>query len=584
MKPRLVMLVLLSFMTAVLLAFRFSEIKAPVNASARSAAADRMARIIRCTPDWESLKVWLEETDIPPIAGAGSYTWKISTANDSAQFYFNQGINMYYSFHIIEAMASFKKAARFDSTCAMLYWAQALAYGPNINDLGYTASPDALAAIDRAVELASGKMTTKEKMLIGSMASRYSADSTTTRAKLNQVYADLMKDAYQNFPADPDIAALYADALMLQHPWDLWKNDGTPKPWTPRIRQVLEKLLAQTPNHPGANHYYIHVMEPSPYASKATASADRLGKLTPGLSHTVHMPSHIYLRTGQYDRGVTVNENAVNSYKKTIPIYAPVTGADFLYLIHNLHMQTNNSMLAGRSVYSVKSAEETMNSIPKDYLGIPGALGNYVQYIYMTPVLVDIRFNRVKELLARPQPESTQVYANILYHFGKGMAYTNMSQHKEAMQELEEMRRLMKDSSLLIPFTPFSPAIDGAIIAEQILTGMIAVNDAKYDVAINAFIKAVTTEENMVYNEPRDWLLNPKHYLGYAYLESKRFKEAEKIFRKDLQNNNDNIWAMSGLYNSLLGQSNKDAAMKIKSKLMAVSKSADISLTTSIAH
>jgi tetratricopeptide (TPR) repeat protein len=347
---------------------------------------------------------------------------------------------------------------------------------------------------------------------------------------------------------------------------------------------VLEKLLTKTPNHPGANHYYIHVMEPSPYAAKATASADRLGKLTPGLSHTVHMPSHIYLRTGQYDRGVTVNENAVNSYKRSIPLYAPVTGADFLYLIHNLHMQTNNSMLAGRSVYSVKSAEETMNSIPKDYLGIPGALGNYVQYIYMTPVLVDIRFNRAKELLARPQPENTQVYANILYHFGKGMAYTNMSKDKEAMQELEEMRRLMKDSSLLIPFTPFSPAIDGAIIAEQILAGMIAVKDAKYDVAIKAFTKAVTTEENMVYNEPRDWLLNPKHYLGYAYLESKRFSEAEKIFRKDLQNNNDNIWAMSGLYSSLLGQGNKDAAMKLKTKLTAVSKNADISLTTSIAH
>jgi hypothetical protein len=305
--------------------------------------------------------------DIPPIPGAGIYKWAISTTTDSAQFYFDQGINMYYSFHIIEAMASFKKAARLDPTAAMLQWAQALTYGPNINDLGYAASPDALSATSKAIEL-SDHCTDKEKVLIKAMEVRYSADSTQSREKLNQLYVDKMKAAYDKYTEDADIAALYADALMLQHPWDLWKIDGTPKPWTPLIREVLEKLLAKTPTHPGANHYYIHVMEPSPYATKALPSADRLGKLTPGLSHTVHMPSHIYLRTGFYDKGTMVNENAVNSYKKTIPLFAPVTGADFLYIIHNLHMQTNNAMLGGRSAYSVKSAMETVNSIPKDYL------------------------------------------------------------------------------------------------------------------------------------------------------------------------------------------------------------------------
>jgi tetratricopeptide (TPR) repeat protein len=584
MKARLIMLTLLAFTTAVLLAFRFRETKSIAGTSPTPAiSASKTKNIIRCGPDWESLKTWIEEVDIPPIAGAGNYKWKITTANDSAQFYFNQGINMYYSFHIIEAMASFKKAARFDPACAMLHWAQALAYGPNINDLGYTASPDALAAINRAVELASGKITTKEKMLIGSMASRYSADSTQTRATLNQSYARLMKDAYQNFPADPDMAALYADALMLQHPWDLWKNDGTPKPWTPEIRNVLEKLLAKTPNHPGANHYYIHVMEPSPYAAKAIPSADRLGKLTPGLSHTVHMPSHIYLRTGNYTRGAEVNEKAVASYKKIIPFYAPVTGNDFLYLIHNLHMQTNNAMLAGRSAYSVKSAQETANSIPKDYLSIPGALGNYVQYIYMTPVLVDVRFGRWKELLARTQPDPTQVYANILYYFGKGMAYTQQSKQEEALRELTELKQLMKDSSLLIPFTPFSPAIDGAIIAEQLLAGMIALHEKKYDESILAFTKAVQTEENMVYNEPRDWLLNPKHYLGFAYLQAARFTEAEKIFRKDLQNNNENIWALNGIYGALTGQQST-AVLKFKQRVTAALKNADMNITDPVIH
>ena len=278
------------------------------------------------------------------------------------------------------------------------------------------------------------------------------------------------------------------------------ENRSTPKSWTPLIRDVLEKLLAKTPNHPGANHYYIHVMEPSPYAAKALPSAGRLGKLTPGLSHTVHMPSHIYLRTGNYTKGVLVNEAAVNSYKKTIPLYAPVTGADFLYIIHNLHMQTNNAMLAGRSGYSTWAAKETVKSIPKDYLLMPGALGNYIQYIYMTPVLVDVRFGNWNNLLSMPPPDPSMIYANTLYHFGRGMAFANHSKIIEAKKELEQLQQLMKDSSLLIPLTPFSGAIDGAFVAASILSGTIALKEKKYDNAILVFKEAVVTEENMVYN------------------------------------------------------------------------------------
>jgi tetratricopeptide (TPR) repeat protein len=517
---------------------------------------------VRCGPDWNELSQWIEESDIPPIPGAGKYTWRITASNDSARFYFNQGINMYYSFHIIEAMASFKKATRFDPNAAMVYWAQALAFGPNINDIGYAASPDALTARGRALEL-SGRCTNKEIALIKAMEVRYSPDSTQSRETLNQLYIDKMKEAYDKFPGDADVAALYADAMMLQHPWDLWKTDGTPREWTPLIREVLEKILAKTPNHPGANHYYIHVMEPSPFAAKALPSADRLGRLTPGLSHTVHMSSHIYLRTGNYDKGIVVNENAVNSYKKIIPLYAPVTGADFLYIIHNLHMQTNHAMMAGRLTYSVKSAIETVNSIQKDYLAIPGPLGSYVQYIYMTPALVDIRFGRWNELLGHSQPEATMIYANILYRFGRGMAWAHQSKLTEARNELNQMRQLMKDSSLAVPFSPFSSALDGAMVAENLLDGTIALQENDYPEAIIKFGKAVTAEENMVYNEPRDWLLNPKHYLGNALVKAEEWKDAEQTFLRDLKNNSENGWALYGLYQSLIGQKKMAEAAKI---------------------
>lgn len=511
--------------------------------------------VIGCAPDWESMKNWLAETDIPPIPGAGSYKWRISTSNDSAQFYFNQGINMYYSFHLIEAMASFKKAVKFDPYCAMLYWAQALTYGPNINDLGYTASPDAILAIDKAMELTSSANDI-EKKLVEAQRIRYSSDSSENREQLNKMYTDKMQQLYLSYPDVADISALYADALMLQHPWDLWKKDGTAKPWTPLIRQVLEKLLEKTPNHPGANHYYIHVMEASPFFDKALPSADRLGKLTPGLSHTVHMPSHIYLRTGDYTKGVSVNESAVNSYKKIIPLYAPVTGNDFLYIIHNLHMQTNNAMLAGRSAYSSATAKETANSIPKEYLKIPDALGNYVQYVYMTPVLVDIRFGNWNILLEQTQPESSMIYANILFHFGRGMAFVHKNDLTNAKNELLLLQELMKDSVLSILLSPFSASIEGAKVAENLLIGTIALKENKFSEAIAAFEEAVLTEENMVYNEPRDWLLNPKHYLGDAFIKAGRLKDAKEILLKDLENNMENGWALFGLWQLLIKEKN----------------------------
>jgi tetratricopeptide (TPR) repeat protein len=537
---------------------------------------------LSCGPDWDVIGRLTDEMDIPIIPGTGKHTWKISTTSDSAQVYFNQGINMYYSFHIIEAMASFKKAAKFDPDCAMLHWAQALSYGPNINDLGYIASPEALTATKMAEQL-SGKATQAEKALIQAMSVRYIADSAdATRPKLNAAYTAMMKAAHEKFPEMADVQALYADALMLEHPWDLWNNNGTPKPWTPLIQSELEKLLASSPNHPGANHYYIHVMEPSPFAGKALPSANILGKLTPGLSHTVHMPAHIYLRTGHYNEGVTVNENAVNDYKKVLAIYSPVAGGDFLYVIHNLHFKTNVAMLAGRATDSRNAATETVNSIPVDYLSAPAPLGSAIQYIYMVPTLSNIRFGNWDELLKANKPGETMVYANILYHFGRGMALAHKENIPDANKELSQMKQLMKDTGLLLPFAVFSPAIEGARVAEKMLTGTIALIEKKYPEAIAALEDAVSTEENMVYTEPRDWLLNPKQYLGNAYLESGKPLQAEAIFQKDLLVNNENGWALYGLYQALLAQKKNAAADAMLKRYQKAFSKADVRLDAAV--
>ena len=419
-------------------------------------------------------------------------------------------------------------------------------------------------------------------MLIEAQDVRYSADSTTSREKLNQDYADKMKLVYEKFPRNADAAALYADALMLQHPWDLWTVDGDPKPWTPRIREVLEKLLLQTPEHPGANHYYIHVMEPSPFADKALPSADRLGRLTPGLSHTVHMPSHIYLRTGNYTKGIAVNESAIKSFQRSIPLYEAVTGNAFLYEIHNLHMETNHAMLAGRLSQSVKSAGETAKSIPVDYLTAPGAMGNYIQYIYNSPILVDIRFGNWTRLLIYPEPDKQQVYSNILFHFGRGMAFSGLYRLEEAKKELDALREWKKDSSLLLPFTPFSPPVMGVTVAENLLAGTLELNKKNNNKAIEYFNTAVETEENMVYDEPRDWMLNPKHFLGNAFIRAGRYDEAIRILEKDLKNNRENGWALFGIWKSLNAQHKNPEAKAMLTRFQKAFEKSDIKLTGAV--
>ena len=571
-------LVLLSFF-AFILAFTVHNLQRPAT---MDLAAYKKKTIIRCTADWDALKQWLEEVDIPPMPGAGNHVWNITTKNDSAQFYFNQGINMYYGFHIIEAMASFKKAAKFDENCAMIYWAQALTYGPNINDFGYRASPEALLALKKAKENATS-VSAFEAALIDAMSVRYTTDSSdATRASLNKAYTAQMKVVYERYQQSPDAHALYADAMMLEHPWDLWNNNGTPKPWTPLIRQTLEKMLGKFPMHPGANHYYIHVMEPSPFAKLALPSADRLGKTNPGLSHLVHMPSHIYLRTGNYTKGVAVNTNAVNSYQQYTNLFAPVTGADFLYVIHNVHMKANNAMMMGNQSIAVAAAAEVQQSIPADYLNIPPPMGSYVQYIYMTPVLVHVRFGNWKELLQLPKPDVAHVYANILYHFGRGMALANTADIAAAKNELAAMQLLMKDSSLSVPFTPFSPAIDGAIVAEQLLTGTMALKEKKFKEAIAAFEKAVQVDDAIVYNEPRDWLLNSKHYLGHAYVQTGNGVKAQAVFQRDLVYNNENGWALMGLHKALLMQKKNTEAAAVKARFQKAFMKADVKLESAV--
>ncbi|HMJ45757.1 MAG TPA: hypothetical protein VK498_00410 [Ferruginibacter sp.] len=517
--------------------------------------------IIQCSPDWNMINVDSLAGKMVPLPGWGNYRWDIRTKNDSAQFYFQQGINMYYAFHIIESMGSFRKALLFENDHPMIYWAIALAYGPNINDFEYKASPEALDAAKKAM-LFSSAAGSREKALIEAMQGRYSEDSTISRTSLNENYTRAMEKVYKLFPGDADVATLYADANMLQHPWDYWKHNGEAQPWTSEILQVLEKSLIHAPQHPGTNHYYIHMVEASPDPGRALASADRLGKLMPSVSHMIHMPSHIYIRTGNYSKGIAVNEASIAGYNAYLHLFSEVQNNAPLYLIHNLHMQTACAMMKPGYGYSIKSAMETSNSFDTSFLSLPQPIANFIQYVYMSPQFVQVRYGKWENILSSADINPSYIYANVLSHWAKGMALANTNKLSKARERLDKMRDAMKAPDLAIVMLPFNAAIAPSKVAEKILEGTIAQKQYRLDDACRYFREAVRLEDSLIYTEPRDWLLPTRQYLANAYLLQKNYKEAKKTLEEDLLINPNNFFALYGLKMALKGlKMKKEAAI-----------------------
>jgi tetratricopeptide (TPR) repeat protein len=577
MKPFFLLAVPALFCAAAINA-KFNHAKDVSPETKQDIIALKLKTSINCRPDLSTIN--FKDNPVPLLEGWGNYRMKVTVKNDSANIYFQQGINFYYSFHIIEALASFDKAVGFDEKFAMGHWGKALAYGPNINDLGYTASPDALESVRKA-ETWCAPCTPLEQALIAAMKTRYSDDSTQTREHLDKLYAAAMKNVSVKFPNSADAAALFADALMVQHPWDLYDRNYQPKPWTPEIVNVLEKLIKRFPSNPGAAHYYIHAVEGSTHPEKALAVANRLGPMMPGVSHLVHMPSHIYIRSGHYDKGIDANKKAVNGYNSYLSQYAPVSGANFLYLLHNQHMQAACALMDGQYQNALTYSRELSGNIDPSFVDATDFFGVMAQYLDMTPTFVQVRFGKWDEILRSPVIPETRVYANILWHFAKGIALAKTKKQADAEKELAAIQNAMPNKQLQESPPAFNPGIAGVKVAEKILQGVIAEANNDLPKAIDFFTQAVDNETAMLYNEPRDWQLPARHYLGNALLTANKYSEAEKVFWKDLQVNPNNAWALTGLLAAQQKMRKIKEAAITKVRLKKASERMDIKITSS---
>jgi tetratricopeptide (TPR) repeat protein len=495
----------------------------------------------------------------PVFPGWGNYSYRVRTSDDSAQFFFDQGLNMYYSYHFAEALASFKEASRLDPACAMAYWGQALSMGPYYNSYFYKMPVAVLPVLEKMNEtMVPGPE--KEKDLAEAMNRRYSPDTSDSRREaLNRAYAEHLAILVKKYPSDPDIKVLYIDAVMLEHVWDFWEINGTPKKWTPELLFYCEQILRDHPTHPAALHYEIHLVEASFHPEKALHSAELLRKTMPGVPHMVHMSTHMYQRNGLYAEGVNVNRKA-NRLQIYYDSMAPNLRLGTFPLVHFDGVSSFCAMNANMYSAGMQSSMRLRNSLLTTY---KARLSNtFFQYLYTMPMFSCIRSGKWNQILLEPIPDTSLHYASLLDDFGRGLALLHQHDSISARQYLDKLQLMLKDSTLMVRNLPFNTPYESAMIAKCILAGEMLFSEGKFDEAIRSLEDAVSREDLMIYREPREWPIPARHFLGAYLLKLNRATDAERIYRKDLALNPNNGWAYLGLFQSLVKQQRTKEAAK----------------------
>jgi len=492
--------------------------------------------------DW-----YLTDENAPLFSGLGNLTYPVTTNNIDAQKYFDQGLILSYAFNHAEAARSFYTAIKKDTSCAMCYWGYAYVLGPNYNagmeDDNYQRAYDAMQKAMQLAEAASQK----EQDLIDVMSSRYTADPPENRYSLDSTYSKGLEILINKYPDDVNIAALYAESLMNMHPWDLWDKSGNPKEWTPSILKALEHVIKLDPEHPGGHHFYIHAVEASFEPQRGLNSAKVFENgLVPNSGHLMHMPSHIYIRTGDYHSGSLSNINAVavdSAYTTTCHAQGAYPLA---YYPHNYHFLSATATLEGNSRLALHAAEVTSRLSHKILMKEPG--WGTLQHYYTIPYFVMVKFAKWNQILKKDEETVELVYPRAVRHYARGMAFLGIGEVEKAEYELKQLVEISSDEALEeITIWEINTATDLIAIAINVLEGEIAAKNLNYDTAIQKLTRAVEIEDSLNYNEPPDWFFSVRHNLATVLIEAGSLEDAIEVLQQDLKNFPENGWALSGL-------------------------------------
>ena len=512
----------------------------------------------------------------PRLQNLGKHAFPVTTRSRQAQLFVNQGMNLAYGFNHAEAARSFREAARLDPSCAMCVWGQALVLGPNINvPMAPEDEPKALELAKRAVAM-KGKASARERAYIDALAKRYTGNKDD-RAAADKAYAEAMRAVARQYPADLDAQTLWAESAMDLRPWNYWSGDGTPYPGTEEIVATLEKVLAKNPNHPGANHLYIHAVEATKSPERAEAAADRLLTLVPGAGHMVHMPSHIYQRVGRYADAAAANVAAAKADEDYIAQCRAQGIYPMAYYPHNVHFLWYATTAEGRAKEAIEAARKTAAQVTDEQMD---ALPLLVAF-RVVPLYALARFGRWDEVLAEPIPSDKHLYLKGVSHYARGLAFLGKGDLDAAERELADVRRIAADKALEV--TLFSPNTAAAIfaMAPEVLAGELAAKHKEYDKAIAHLERAVRLEDSLFYTEPEEWHYPSRQALGAVLLDAGRAREAEVVYWDDLRKHASNGWSLFGLAQALRAQGKTAEADAIQARFEKAWARADVKLTSS---
>lgn len=524
-----------------------------------------------------------ERAGAPLFEGMGSFHRPISTSSAAAQRYFDQGMVLAFGFNHAEAIRSFRAAQKLDPDCAMCFWGEALATGPNINvtSKGKAVMSDAerlaaRAAIDAAIARRA-QANPMERELIDALSTRYNGDPPTPRDPLDNAWAEAMRDYVARHPDDHDAAAIYAEAWMNTMPWDYWSDDGEPKAATVEVINTLERILERSPDHPLALHLYIHAVEASSNPGRAEAAADRLAHLVPGSGHLVHMPAHIYWRVGRYHDAAEANVRAAAVDERYIAQCNAQGFYPALYYPHNIHFLWAASSMQGRSSVAIPAARKVAANVRLEQIQqFPT-----VEFFKTIPVLALVQFGRWDEVLAEPALPAELEFSAAIMHYARGTAYAAKGELAKAKAEHAALEPLRDSVKVRFLDTADYPASVLLAIADQLLAGDIALAEGEIDAAVAAYEGAVATQDSLPYMEPPFWYYPTRQSLGKALMAAERFADAEAVYEADLDEYPLNGWSMFGLIQALKAQGKSAEAGKHQTMFDEIWAMADVELTSS---
>jgi tetratricopeptide (TPR) repeat protein len=515
------------------------------------------------------------EPEIRLVDDLGSFRRSVQ-ASPEAQAYFDQGLNLTYGFNHDAAIRSYRTASGIDPECAMCYWGEALALGPNINaPMGPQAHQQAHDAIQKARATVQNDL---ERQMIDALAKRYDPLREDERKALDLDYANAMRELHRANPQDDDIATLFAASIMNLIPWAYYDLDGNPAEQTPELVAALESVLARNPQHPGANHYYIHAVEASKTPGRAEAAADRLASLVPGSGHLVHMPTHIYWRIGRYADAVRLNQRAVGIDETTFSYCGSAGFYGAAYYPHNIHFVQAAASAEGNSSIALMAARKLAADVEPKLVEFP-----FVEEYMTMPIVTLLRFGQWDAVLGEPKPREDLRYLTAIWHYARGIARVRMDELELAQEELDTLQAIAAEEAMHEFW--ISGGVNRASTLARIgvlhLEGELSAARGDLEAAVEQLTAAVEVQDSLAYMEPPPWYMPTRQALGAVLLDTGRVVEAEQTYRADLEQYPANGWSLFGLAASLRLQEREEDAELVEAGFEEAWARADVTLVTS---